>query len=121
MVEAVAEAAEVPGEAVRRAFMLSGRLPATAEAALTGGAAASALKVITSLAISPLTTSRAFTISGKRRAMSATCPGWTNIPRILVVWSARPIQPLIRVLVRPVGHSPGSTADKSPVPKRISG
>ncbi|MBQ6639719.1 MAG: ATP-dependent DNA ligase [Saccharopolyspora sp.] len=40
MVEAVAEAAEVPGEAVRRAFMLSGRLPATAEAALTGGAAA---------------------------------------------------------------------------------
>ncbi|MBB5153471.1 ATP-dependent DNA ligase [Saccharopolyspora phatthalungensis] len=37
MVEAIAAAAEVPTEAVRRAFMLSGRLPATAEAALCGG------------------------------------------------------------------------------------
>ena len=43
------------------------------------------------------------------------------MPRILVVWSARPIQPLMRVLVRPVGQGPGSTADRSPVPKRISG
>jgi ATP-dependent DNA ligase I len=40
MVEAIAAAAEVPMEAVRRAFMLSGRLPATAEAALRGGEAA---------------------------------------------------------------------------------
>ncbi|RDI66277.1 ATP-dependent DNA ligase [Nocardia pseudobrasiliensis] len=38
--EAVARAAEVPVEAVRRAYMLSGRLPVTAAAALTGGAAA---------------------------------------------------------------------------------
>ena len=37
MVEAIAAAAEVRTEAVRRAFMLSGRLPATAEAALRGG------------------------------------------------------------------------------------
>ena len=37
MIEAVAAAAEVPAEAVRRAFMLSGRLPATAHVALTGG------------------------------------------------------------------------------------
>jgi DNA ligase 1 len=37
MLDAIASAAEVPGEAVRRAFMLSGRLPATAVAALTGG------------------------------------------------------------------------------------
>ncbi|GAA4908931.1 DNA ligase-1 [Actinomycetospora succinea] len=37
MIEAVAAAAEVPGEAVRRAFMLSGRLPTTAHTALTGG------------------------------------------------------------------------------------
>ncbi|TDD86306.1 ATP-dependent DNA ligase [Saccharopolyspora karakumensis] len=37
MVEAIAAAAEVRTEAVRRAFMLSGRLPATAEAALSGG------------------------------------------------------------------------------------
>ncbi|MDA3646088.1 ATP-dependent DNA ligase [Saccharopolyspora indica] len=37
MVEAIATAAEVAAEAVRRAFMLSGQLPATAEAALRGG------------------------------------------------------------------------------------
>ncbi|QUH00182.1 ATP-dependent DNA ligase [Saccharopolyspora erythraea] len=37
MLEAIASAAEVRPDAVRRAFMLSGRLPATAEAALRGG------------------------------------------------------------------------------------
>jgi DNA ligase-1 len=37
MVDAIAAAAEVPGEAVRRAFMLSGELPVTALAALTRG------------------------------------------------------------------------------------
>ena len=37
MVDAIAAAAEVRAEAVRRAFMLSGELPATATAALTGG------------------------------------------------------------------------------------
>jgi DNA ligase-1 len=37
MLEAIALAAAVPGETVRRAFMLSGRLPDTALAALTGG------------------------------------------------------------------------------------
>ncbi|TCP56291.1 DNA ligase-1 [Tamaricihabitans halophyticus] len=37
MLDAIATAAGVPGESVRRAFMLSGRLPATAAAALTGG------------------------------------------------------------------------------------
>jgi DNA ligase 1 len=37
MIEAVAAAAEVPAEAVRRAFMMSGRLPTTAHVALTGG------------------------------------------------------------------------------------
>ncbi|HWN25467.1 MAG TPA: ATP-dependent DNA ligase [Actinomycetospora sp.] len=37
MIEAVAAAAEVPADAVRRAFMLSGRLPETAHVALTGG------------------------------------------------------------------------------------
>jgi len=40
MVDGIAAAAEVHGDAVRRAFMLSGRLPATAEAAMTGGSAA---------------------------------------------------------------------------------
>lgn len=38
--EAVAVAAQVPVEQVRRAHMLSGRLPVTAVAAMTGGAAA---------------------------------------------------------------------------------
>jgi DNA ligase-1 len=37
MVDAIARAAEVPGETVRRAFMLSGSLPATTVAALDGG------------------------------------------------------------------------------------
>ncbi|TVT57606.1 ATP-dependent DNA ligase [Amycolatopsis rhizosphaerae] len=37
MVDAVAAAAAVPSEAVRRAFMLSGRLPETAVAAIGGG------------------------------------------------------------------------------------
>ena len=47
--------------------------------------------------------------------------GWTNMPRTLADWSARPSQPRMRWLVRPVGQRPGSTADRSPVPKRISG
>lgn len=38
--EAVARAAEVPVDQVRRAYMLSGRLPVTAVAAMTGGSAA---------------------------------------------------------------------------------
>jgi DNA ligase-1 len=38
--DAVATAADVPSAAVRRAFMLSGRLPETAAAALAGGVAA---------------------------------------------------------------------------------
>ena len=40
MLDAIAAAAGVPGDAVRRAFMISGQLPATAAAALTGGGAA---------------------------------------------------------------------------------
>jgi DNA ligase-1 len=40
MLDAIASAADVPGDAVRRAFMLSGRLPETASAALTGGQSA---------------------------------------------------------------------------------
>jgi DNA ligase-1 len=45
MLEAVAAAADVPAAVVRRAFMLSGRLPETARLALDGGAAA--LKAVT--------------------------------------------------------------------------
>ncbi|NIH87248.1 ATP-dependent DNA ligase [Amycolatopsis granulosa] len=40
MLDGIAAAANVPAEAVRRAFMLSGRLPVTALAAVTGGEAA---------------------------------------------------------------------------------
>ena len=40
MLEAIASAAHVPAESVRRAFMLSGRLPDTADAALCGGESA---------------------------------------------------------------------------------
>ena len=40
VLDAVAAAAEVPAAVVRRAFMLSGRLPETAAAALAGGVAA---------------------------------------------------------------------------------
>ena len=43
------------------------------------------------------------------------------MPLTLVVWSARPIQPLMRMLVRPQGDTPVSTADKSPVASRIIG
>lgn len=40
MLDAIAKAADVDKETVRRAFMLSGQLPDTAAAAMTGGAAA---------------------------------------------------------------------------------
>ncbi len=43
------------------------------------------------------------------------------MPFTFVVWSARPIHPLMRVLVRPQGLMPTATADRSPVAKRISG
>ena len=43
------------------------------------------------------------------------------MPLTLVVWSARPIQPLMRMLVRPQGETPDSTADRSPVASRIIG
>ena len=43
MLDAIARAADVPGEVVRRAFMLSGSLPGTAVAAMSGEGAAAAL------------------------------------------------------------------------------
>ena len=38
-----------------------------------------------------------------------------QMPRTLVDWSARPSQPRMRRLLRPVGQGPGSTAERSPV------
>ncbi|MNC70833.1 hypothetical protein D3C75_1216860 [compost metagenome] len=81
----------------------------------------STFSTIRSDPVLPLMTSRARRISGCRRATSATCDGCTNMPRTLVVWSARPIHPLMRVLVRPHGEMPDITADRSPVPNRTSG
>ena len=43
MLDAIARAADVPGEVVRRAFMLSGSLPGTAVAAMSGEGASAAL------------------------------------------------------------------------------
>ena len=54
------------------------------------------------------TTSRARAISGWRLTIAATCDGWTNMPLTLVVWSARPSQPLSRTLVRPQGDGPAA-------------
>ena len=44
-----------------------------------------------------------------------------TLPRTVVVGSARPIQPVMRGVVRPGGQGPLSTAERSPVPTRISG
>jgi len=81
----------------------------------------STCSVIRSFPSSWSTTSRARRMPGWRRTMSATWAGCTNRPLTLVAWSARPSHPLMRMLVRPQGDAPGSAADRSPVPKRISG
>ena len=56
-----------------------------------------------------------------RLAISAICSGRTNMPLTLVVWSARPIQPLMRILVRPHELTPGNAAVRSPSARRIQG
>ena len=43
------------------------------------------------------------------------------MPLTLAVWSARPIQPLMRTFVRPQGERPGNIAERSPVASRIIG
>jgi DNA ligase-1 len=60
MVEAIARAAQLPAATVRRAHMLSGDLGATAEAALTGGAAAlAAIAMTPGRAVQPMLASPA--------------------------------------------------------------
>ena len=51
----------------------------------------------------------------------ATISGRTKRPRSFAAWSALPIQPRIRALVRPHGDPPGMKAERSPVAKRTSG
>ncbi|OXR43700.1 DNA ligase B [Nocardia cerradoensis] len=61
--EAVAEAADVPAELVRRAYMLSGRLPVTAAAAISGGAEAlSAFRLEVGRPIQPMLASPGATL-----------------------------------------------------------
>ncbi|PXX65129.1 DNA ligase-1 [Nocardia tenerifensis] len=63
--EAVAAAADVPVELVRRAYMLSGRLPVTAVAALTGGVAALAeFRLEVGRPIQPMLASPGATLDG---------------------------------------------------------
>ncbi|MDU0292305.1 ATP-dependent DNA ligase [Saccharothrix longispora] len=59
MLDAVAKAAGVPGELVRRAFMLSGRLPETAVAAMTGEAALAAFRLEVGRPVRPMLASPA--------------------------------------------------------------
>ncbi|MGM1063808.1 ATP-dependent DNA ligase [Saccharothrix sp. Mg75] len=59
MLDAIAKAAGVPGEVVRRAFMLSGRLPETAVAALTGEEALTAFRLEVGRPVRPMLASPA--------------------------------------------------------------
>jgi len=68
-----------------------------------------------------VTTSRSRPSPGWRLPISTIWSGRTNMPLTLVVWSARPIQPLMRILVRPHGLLPGSAAVRSPSASRIQG
>ena len=54
-------------------------------------------------------------------ATSAICDGFTNMPLTFAVWSARPSQPLMRMLVRPHGLCPGASRTGRRCAKRISG
>ena len=100
------------------ACRLSARAAGRSDGA-SGGA--SARSVIASCSPSRVTTRRRRPSSGWRRAMAATCSGRTNMPRTLAVWSARPRQPRMRVLVRPQGDGPGMTPDRSPSAMRRMG
>ncbi|NUT46203.1 MAG: ATP-dependent DNA ligase [Saccharothrix sp.] len=59
MLDAIARAADVPGEVVRRAFMLSGSLPGTAEAALSGEEALAAFRLEVGRPVRPMLASPA--------------------------------------------------------------
>ncbi|MEV0679996.1 ATP-dependent DNA ligase [Actinosynnema sp. NPDC050436] len=59
MLDAIARAAEVPAEVVRRAFMLSGSLPATAVAARSGEAALAAFRLEVGRPVRPMLASPA--------------------------------------------------------------
>src|SRR5215470_3419402 len=104
-----------------RSLVTAASVVATAAARPSCAEGHSAIKVMTSCSPARVTTRRSLPSSRCRRPISATWAGCTNMPLIFVVWSARPIQPLIRILVRPHGDSPASTAERSPVARRIIG
>ncbi|WP_141979157.1 ATP-dependent DNA ligase [Saccharothrix saharensis] len=59
MLDAIARAADVPGEVVRRAFMLSGSLPGTAVAAMSGEEALAAFRLEVGRPVRPMLASPA--------------------------------------------------------------
>ncbi|MFD1147106.1 ATP-dependent DNA ligase [Saccharothrix hoggarensis] len=59
MLDAIARAADVPGDVVRRAFMLSGKLPETALAALDGAEALAAFRLEVGRPVRPMLASPA--------------------------------------------------------------
>jgi DNA ligase-1 len=72
MLEAIAAAADAPAAAVRRAFMLSGRLPETARLALTGGAAAlDEVRLRVGVPVRPMLASPADTLDGALAELGA--------------------------------------------------
>ncbi|HEY2203162.1 MAG TPA: ATP-dependent DNA ligase [Pseudonocardia sp.] len=72
LTEAVAAASEVPAGAVRRGLMLSGELPATARAALTGGAGAvAAFRLEVGRGVRPMLASPAESLAGAVAELSA--------------------------------------------------
>jgi DNA ligase-1 len=72
MLEAIAAAAEVPAATVRRAFFLSGRLPATAATALAGGAPAlEAITLQVGRPVRPMLASPAETLDGALAELGA--------------------------------------------------
>ena len=97
------------------------KLSATASRKASSRMDASTCRVAVSRLFSEPTTSRSRAISAWRASTRFTCSGRMNMPRTFAVWSARPIQPLMRVFVRPQELCPASTADMSPVAKRKSG
>ncbi|WP_367132365.1 ATP-dependent DNA ligase [Saccharothrix sp. HUAS TT1] len=64
MLDAIARAADVPGEVVRRAFMLSGSLPGTAVAAMSGEAALAAFRLEVGRPVRPMLASPAESLPG---------------------------------------------------------
>jgi DNA ligase 1 len=65
MLEAIATAAQAPAATVRRAFMLSGRLPETARLALTGGTGAlEAVRLRVGVPVRPMLASPADSLDG---------------------------------------------------------